>query len=371
MKKFLCQLLIFMFPFYFVAIAIAIFYYIGYEIGELCDFDSLIEAQRKDHSAFIGMGYNEQTAYYKISNANYYKADVIALGTSRVMQFRSDYFSGNFYNCGGAVNENYDEYLNFLKNMNYSPQIVLLGLDSWVFNDEWNKSCQEYSVYAPIMLTDRSTMSIMKAIIQDYMDGKWGVKDIHKFGMNYGFNGRVRDEGFRWDGSYYYGTLFRDPERHPDYMFTNTFDRIAGGYGRFEWGSNIDNETYECLEELLDYCKQNNIEVIGFAPPLAPSIYNKMVQSGNYGYLHEIAPACEQLFKRYDFLYVDYTDGAVLGVDDTYFLDGFHGSDVVYAYIINDLLERDSRLNEYIDKAKLNKMIDVHYDNLQLDYYVH
>ena len=46
MKKFICRLLIFLIPFYFVGIFIGFFYYIGWTVGELADFDRMIEAQR-------------------------------------------------------------------------------------------------------------------------------------------------------------------------------------------------------------------------------------------------------------------------------------------------------------------------------------
>lgn len=84
----------------------------GYTIREFSDFNQLIQEQRSDHFIFIRMGYNENTTYYKCLNINYYQPDVIALGTSRVMRFHADYFCTGFYNCGGVVGWNYDEYLN-------------------------------------------------------------------------------------------------------------------------------------------------------------------------------------------------------------------------------------------------------------------
>lgn len=85
MKKFVWRLLLFLMPFYFLGPFLEYFYYIGWTVGEFADFDHLIEVQRLDHNVFIGMGYNEQNAYYKFENTNYYQADIIVLGTSRVM----------------------------------------------------------------------------------------------------------------------------------------------------------------------------------------------------------------------------------------------------------------------------------------------
>lgn len=92
MKKFICQLFIFMIPFGIILVVFCFFMRVGYVTGEFRDLDTLIQEQREDHSIFIGMGYNEQTSYYKLTNANYYQPDVITLGTSRVMQFKNEFF---------------------------------------------------------------------------------------------------------------------------------------------------------------------------------------------------------------------------------------------------------------------------------------
>lgn len=371
MKKFLFQFLLFLIPFYFVGLFIGVVYYVGCETGEFDDFDRLIEVQRQDHSVFIGMGYNEQNAYYKLKNANYYQADVISLGTSRVMQFKNDYFSVNFYNCGGAVSWNYDEYLNFLKNLNYTPKIIILGLDQWVFNDAWNQSCIVYKNYRPIELIDRNSIAMEWEMIQDFIYHRWNFYSIRNYPMNYGFNGKMKDTGFEWDGSYYYGDIYRNPETQRDYMFVNTFDRIEGGYNRFEWGEHVDEETCAYLIAFLEYCKENEIEVIGFAPPFAPSVYDKMLVSGNYGYLNEMNCRCEELFEEYGYSYFDYTDVSRLGISNSYFIDGFHGSEVAYAYMVDDMMIQGSSLQRFVNKKELDNLLDNRYSDLILCDYIH
>lgn len=371
MKKFVIRLFVFIIPYIIWGVIFLSFMRVGYIAGEFRDIDLLIQEQRKDHSIFIGMGYNAQTIYYKLTNANYYQPDVISLGTSRVMQFKNEYFSAGFYNCGGAVGGNYDEYLNFLKNLKYHPKLIILGLDQWVFNDSWNQSCDIYSDYTDITLIDRNKIVMTDAIIRDWIAGKWTLNEINNYSMNYGFNGRVKDNGFQWDGSYYYGNFYRAPEVQEDYLFADTFKRIDGGYGRFDWGEHIDNETLEYLENFLRYCRSNDIEVIGFVPPFAPSVYNRMVESGKYGYLFEIDPVCEKLFGEYGYEYYSYMGGAALGADDSYFIDGFHGGEVMYAYIIKDMLGHNSNIRQYINEDKLNDLLAGCYSNLLLEELMH
>lgn len=357
MKRFLCRLFVFLIPFICLGVIAIPFYFIGMQTGELQNFDKLMKRQREDHSVYIGMGYNEQTGYYKLENANFYQAEVIALGTSRVMQFQANCFSGSFYNCGGGVGENFNEYLNFLKNLDYLPDIILLGLDAWIFNDAWNKSCPLFDQYKPVMLIERNKLSMVWDIAMDYVEHKWDWDSIRQYRMNYGFNGRAKDAGFRWDGSYYYGIDYQELDLKNNFRFQDVFDRIDSGEQRFEWGDHVDGETYGYLMELLRYCKENGIEVVGIAPPFAPSVYDKMITSGNYGYLFEISPMCNELFMKYDYKYFDYMDGSTLEVDDTYFIDGFHGGEVVYAYILQDMIEKGSSISRFVDADRL---LDIH-----------
>lgn len=362
MKKFLVHILLYAFP---VFVAVSLLCGPGIYSGEFGNIDAAIQAQRNDHSILIGYGYNEQTAYYKWQNANYYQADIIALGTSRAMQFKKTYFSGEFYNCGGGVAGNYDEYRNFLENLSYEPNIMILDLDTWVFNHEWNWSCYTYDTFIPILKTDRKLQSMIKAMLEDWLDGAWTWRDLkRKYPNNIGFNGKVRDAGFMYDGSYYYGNEYRNPECQEDYMFIDTKKRIASGYGRFEYGEHIDPETIKRLQELLLYCSEHNIYVVGYTAPFAPSIYEQMQTSGQYHYLDEIAPACKKIFDSYGFEFYDYADGSTLGVTDNYFLDGFHGSEVTYAYIIQDMVAHDSKIARYVNDEKLNSLLEHTYNAL-------
>lgn len=340
------------------------FYAVGYFSGEFQNIDKLIEAQRKNHSIILGMGYNEQKEYYKVENANYYKAEVIALGTSRAMQFKELYFETDFYNCGGAVSGNYNEYVNFLKNLDYIPSVIILDLDAWVFNEAWNYNRSDYEEYVEITLADRNKLAMTKSIIIDFFNGKWELSDLQAYPDNVGFNGKIQDSGFMYDGSYYNGFTPRYPAEAADYEFADTLRRIEEGSSRFEYGKHIDEDTLIQLENFLGHCKENGIYVIGYLAPFAPSIYQTMEENGHYGYLKEISPACTEMFRKYGYSYYDYADGSVLGVTDDFFLDGFHGSEVVYAVMIRDMISDDEILNQCINKSKLESLINSAYSGM-------
>lgn len=333
---------------------------------EFRDIAELAEDQRAGRIRLIGLGYNEQTPYYKLIGANAVHAPVIALGTSRVMQIQEEWFKSDFYNCGGSVPQNYDEYINFLENLDYTPEAVLLGIDSWVFTEGYASGFGEYNEFAPVERTERDKGLILKAIFQDWLDGKWRFSELDRYADNAGFNGRIKDAGFRADGSYYAGYIYRNREDGEDYGFHNSYASIENGEAVFAWADHIYPETAGKLEQLIRYCKDNDICLIAFSTPYPPGIYETMADSGHYEYLSEIGPCCEELFSRYGYEYYDYTDGAVLNLSDDYYLDGFHGGAVVYASMMLDMCERGSKLDRYLDACKTRDLIDNAYDELTL-----
>lgn len=357
MSKLIKKITILILPF---SICIFFFFSVGFYAGELKDYDTMFQNQRKNREMLLGVGYSENTAHYKLANCQYYEPSIIALGTSRVMQFKSDYFiDGIFYNCGGAVAGNYDEYLNFLKNMDDAvlPEVVILGLDTWVFNDNWNKTCTDYVGFEKIEKENLPVGFIVKSIFEDYIDRKWSVGELDNFPNNQGFNGKIKNTGYMWDGSYYYGELYEFPEEGADFNFLDTYKRIEAGNSRFEYGDCIDSDTMLKLDSLLCYCKEEGIYVIGFIPPFAPAINDALYANGNYGYIDLIAPKCENLFNQYAFEFYDYSSVQQLGCKDDYFLDGFHGSEIVYGMIVQDMIEHRSIVGQYVKQEKLKNML--------------
>lgn len=116
------------------------------------------------------------------------------------------------------------------------------------------------------------------------------------------------------------------------------------------------------MENSLSYCEENEIYVIGFWGPFAPTIYTQMFESSNYDYLIEIEPACKELFSKYNYEFYNYWDVSDFGITDDYFIDGFHGSEVVYAYMVYDMCEKNSELKQFINVDVLEYLIDNAFD---------
>ena len=143
---------------------------------------------------------------------------------------------------------------------------------------------------------------------------KWKFSDFKNNVNDIGFFANFRDTGYRADGSYYYGQIYREPKQS---RFDDTINRIDNGISRFE-----------------------------------------------YGYLDKIHPICEELFNKYDFEYYNYMNPDTLKLEDDHFVDGFHTGEVAYGILLKDMLDEGSVLKKYVDEEKLDEMLENAYSEL-------
>lgn len=244
----------------------------------------------------VGYAYNEDNyGYLKYSHIiNNPKYTVMALGSSRVLQFRAQMFEAPFYNAGYTI-ETIGEFEQFLKLIpdEKLPAYLIIGLDQWMFNENTSKAKKPDA----IKWTDnnstsyKNTLKDIKAIIKDIWDGK--IHYFHNFEddslLKIGLNAIINNKGFRNDGSMYYGDqinkLAIGDSTAIDYLFSNTKQRISQGNKRFEYGNKYSKEAIVILDHLLHLCKEKRIEVIAFIPPYADEVFWTMQKQKKYKYI--------------------------------------------------------------------------------------
>ncbi len=136
MKKFIRNLTIFLLP---ILCLLGFNLFILTLSGELFSPDRIIACQSTDNG-LIGLAYSNPIKYIKLKITEHKKPKILLLGTSRVMQFR-DFFFNNpelFYNAGGAISKikDFNIFINTLETENI--QIVIVGLDQYFFNKNWD-----------------------------------------------------------------------------------------------------------------------------------------------------------------------------------------------------------------------------------------
>jgi len=357
MSRFLRKLLFFLAPLSLLLLPLGGLWYCQ-EI-----FVNLKALTRSEERYVFGLAYSDVGRQFKFLNVREKdRFDVLALGSSRVMQFRKEMFSQRFYNAGGAVQQ-IDEYESFLKTLPREklPRLLILGLDQWMFNSGYRdnyKAIENVSYWTDVDAINSDIDEKMKMFIKDACKGK--IKNLTsraRTGM-YGVNAVSESNGFRTDGSYFYHGVVQKLMSHDttyaDFGFKDTLRRIKRGCCRFNYGEALDHSAIGKLKDLLAFCKTNQIEVIAFLPPFANAVFQRMNDVGKYGYLKRIYPEINPVFEKYGYELYDFSDMAMLdNLSDEEMIDGFHGGEVVYSKVLTKMIESGSKLSAYTDADRL------------------
>jgi hypothetical protein len=337
--------------------------------GELASVEDVLEWQA--HSPFLvlfGLAYSDPCPFYKLRGVLRRQPHILALGTSRVLALRSEFFrpDADFFNAGNGVTRlrHYRAFLDRIPR-GQEPRILLLGLDQYFYNAAFDSLALDGMEAEWSGDRDRSDLffAYWRRVYLDWAAGKISLRrlahrgDLHWSGLTAGMYGN----GFRNDGSYSWARHAAQPDSpdDPDYGFSNTHDRIAKGNRRFEHGEKASEASLRETGLLLEACKARGIHVVGFLPPFAHVILEEMLsRPKDYGYLRELKPKLDSIFARAGFPLRDFSDLAALGASDRETVDGYHGSEKAYLRLFIHLAEADSSLRAWaLPIARLEELL--------------
>lgn len=371
MNIFLKRLFLFLLPIgFFLGLPMLYFLLTGENFVSQSRFKEIIKSEKY----LIGYLYNESNykTLKQIALDNQPKIKVMALGSSRVTQFRSFMFQSSFFNAGYTIStiNQFKDYLKSIPESKY-PEVLLIGLDQWMFNENWDKVEYDSSVHlfenAPLKINFLPTSQQYLNFWNDLVFHRsahfklftsQSSSEIKFLGLNAHFYGM----GFRPDGSFNYGTRIRgllqnDPSVK-DYGFEDTFERIKSGVFRFEYGEEVNPKAILALEELFSYCKLKKIKVVAFLTPFAPSVAIQLKNSPNHQYIAELPILLSSLHKRGEAEILDFTDIERLESSDQEFLDGFHSGEVANVRMLLEMARNNSALADHLDTVLLKKYIE-------------
>ncbi|MBT1709578.1 hypothetical protein KK062_15150 [Fulvivirgaceae bacterium PWU5] len=345
MKSFIFKTLLYALP-------IALFLLVPYAVleisGELDDFskESLAPGE------ILGLAYSDQARDYKLQQILHRKPEVLALGTSRIMQVREFFFQSNvrFFNGGGVIANIGDLAClsDEFKRNDYHPAFILLSLDQNFFNANWDDMRRPCHYNRTRRATELFTSSLKK-VYTDLYDHKIDLGKVFHTPGHVGLNAIMNGNGFRYDGSYRYGKTVEKVFRGDTVSFVDVEKRIKRGINKFEWCYQVNPEAINVLLRFVTYCEQNDIGLVMFFPPYPDQVYQQMVTSGKYDYLSKLDSAMEHHHLRVH----NFSSLKRLDATDREAVDGFHGSEVAYLRLVQALCARgEHTLEKYIDKSR-------------------
>lgn len=366
MKKYILKLLLFSLPIILIICPSLLVLYMAGEIDGESDYVMPLQKNQ-----LIGLAYTDIREAYKFKMTDsILQPEIIALGSSRIMQVKSDFISNDyhFYNAGGAVNNIY-QYQLFLKELSYTPKLLIISIDQFLFNPNYqnqtaifNPKCYEFP--------EHNLAYLLNSFIRDFYIGKIDFnKILQNKNRNIGLNAIINENGYKYDGTHQEKNLINNPLAE-DYNFKDTFQRIAQGNRRFEYREHADTTMVGIIDLFLNECDKKGIAVVAIIPPFAPAVLQIMNDTGKYAYLYEIYDILIPCFNNHKHCYLyDYTDITAMNVYNYDFIDGFHGSEVIYCMLIRDILSQTPFLSKYFKDEKQLRKFEKEYNKRKIRYH--
>lgn len=366
LQKFIPRFVRFVFPYAAITIFTVVVFY---KSGEIFWLNKTLQAQIKDRRNFIyGAAYSNIPHYFKLTAVENISPKILALGSSRVLQFRSAFFKDSipFYNTGGVFNriEQLRAFLESLPEENL-PQTIILGLDQWWFNSRYDSSVKTkndlvYNRYS--WFNNWSGMSAWQNFYYDWWNGKISWKKLWTEKKSevewFGISARNTGHGFRRDGSCYYGKLLADSNSLKCLIY-NAIENVNTDEGKLQWTNSIDKCAVNELRLFLRFCKKHKITVTGFLPPANSMVMNEMkLHTEHFPYFFKLNEQLNRVFRENGFRIYDFTVPENYGSNDKEMIDAFHASEKSSLKLYLQLLRKDTYLNQFSDSTFLKIKLD-------------
>lgn len=296
--------------------------------GELVPVSVVAWAQSRGVPLLFLQKYSDHNFGLKVTSANMRKAEVVVLGSSRTNQWRSKQFAPyTFYNAGNTA-ARLGDIAQFLAKLEYDPKVIIFSLDYFMFSDSWSpesdrmaKGDIEYPHEAAYILTQ---------LARSYVNGSARLsvwpKEPNYSQWAVGLSAQ-NGVGFRLDGSYQYGTIYRGMKAGaatPD----DALQRIEKGVAPFIKSAKPDAAELSAFRELVNAARKRGIALVGVTTSYNPVVVDAIERSADHG-LWRLFRSAEfrSSLESLGVITFDFTDIGSYDGRAAEFIDAFHPSE--------------------------------------------
>jgi hypothetical protein len=322
-----------------------------------------IKAQRERY--YSRYFFDSSPTRYKLEMAKEKKADILIIGRSTVLDFRSEMFhpfENRFYNMGFAINTVSDlqSVVNLIRNKEiYQPKIMIIGFDAPIIKtgifDHVNRIDEphEDEVYN-LKLHFLAYQLILRQL---YLS----VDSNLSPNINLGF-GYLGDcgMGFRRDGSRFDAVAIQKSLAHPGYHDDGSLEDLLRTKGYpFDYPYKINDHLFNDFISCLTQLKKLGIKPIIFFPPLSGDFYSFMQKEQSFRIFLNNYLSLQNTLTKMGYDIINFKTPKNLGVNDSYMLDGIHPGELLSAKLWLNFLKTkpQSGILKGIDTTYVKKLI--------------
>lgn len=353
-------LLMFVFFFSLLSLPIAMNALFLFRAGEFLPLQDVVEIQQKSQGFCIyGTAIHDDTYYAKLEGFRRKKPNIVAIGSSRIMQMRAQFFKDTFYNLGGTVRSTNDIH-NIISDILAvkTPKVVLLNLDFWWFHPSYHAY---YTDRPPVR--SRITLGNLFLPFIWLKEGKINLKEyttILKNGWttdpcSIGIRALHERSGMGPDGSNYYSVITAGERGASSRnIFAEAISHIHAGEGSYAHAEKANDESIDALITIVRMLEAKGVTVRLFIPPMAPTVFAAMHMEGNkYAFVDDL----RSKLRMHHIVFVDAHDPSTIKATDCEFVDEYHGGDIVAAKIARALSQTIPKGTSIFDVPYLQKAI--------------
>ncbi len=310
--------------------------------GEFVPARIVAWAHSKGYPVIFLQKYSDHNFALKVAAANELKPDVLVLGSSRTNQWRSKHFEPySFYNAGNISARNAD-LTEFLDRLTYNPRVIIFSIDFFMFTDAW--SPQSDNVLKEDISFPDEAAYILRGLVGGYLDGTArlipNLREPVYGSIAIGLQASQSGNGFRKDGSYQYGTLYRGSSQGL-VSVSVAKQRIEDGTAPFLFASAADGAQIDAFQRFVKKAKAKGISLVGVTTAFDPSVVSAMEASSKHQLWRTFrSKAFRSWLDSLGVVTFDFTELSSFNGRPEEFIDTFHPSEPAFSRQLVTMLTR-------------------------------
>jgi len=336
-------------------IAIGVLELCLYRTGDLWSIEAIVARQVREGNLLFGSGYHPDNRAYQSAMMVEKRAEILVLGSSRVLQIRDFMFhplEDSFYNAGRAIGDlaGLEQVVARMEEMpELRPEVLVLGMEpTWLTARQsgnaavaprgfrWWRPGDHAELIRRFCFGPRGGLSF--GAIRNGAGGPsphYGYPAIGNLALEEG-------SGYRWDGSRQYDPqILLDAIAEPGYVdreIPPIIERVRRGLPPFDRGD-MEAGSLSRIETVVGDLRAMDIELFVILPPFSDEVREEIGASLAWRPLwRRYRGELPRLLAGLGVPCLDLTDHDALGLADAYMFDGIHASEVYMARAILEIM---------------------------------